>query len=147
MTKDIFIVYLWLDCVVIILPLVFMMYIPKDKFMRWSELQKKYPHIKNDNLGLIVFLGAFLFSLGLMYMSQKTGNDFYFSIFFLVIPVGYLIAGMGLLISNIYGYAQRGNIDSARYFYDEDKKFKWIAKSQIVVSAIVSLVICYLIFS
>jgi hypothetical protein len=80
-------------------------------------------------------------------MSRKTGNNLYFSIFFLVIPVGYLIAGIGLLMSGIYGYAQRGSIDSARYFYDEDKKFRWIAKSQILVSAIISLVISYLIFS
>jgi hypothetical protein len=145
MNQDIFLTCLCLDCIVIILPLLLMISIPKKSFMNWKELQEKHPHIKNDNLGLIGFLGALFLSLGLMYLSQKYNNDYYFSIVFLIVSIGYMISGVWSLRTKLYGYSYKP-MESARYFYDEDNKYSWIAKLQISSSAIITLVIFYLIF-
>lgn len=145
MNQVVFLTYICLDYIVIILPLLLTISIPKKNFIHWKELQEKYPHIKNDNLGLIGFLSALFLSLGLIYLSQKYNNDYYFLIVFLIVSIGYMISGVRSLSTKLYGYSYKP-IESARYFYDEDNKYSWIAKLQISSSAIITLIIFYLIF-
>ena len=142
------IICIGLNCIVAVSEIALIGSIPKRELMQWDELKKKYPHIKDDNLDFIVFSSALLLALGLMYYAQETDNDFYFSLVFLFIPIGYFVMGIKSLLTDIYGYGRPvGSFTSARFIYDQDQRFRWVAKSQIVISAFISLVIAYLVFA
>jgi len=146
MAKNSFLTYLLLDFLVISSWFTLLMFIPKGKFIRWDDLKEKYPYAKSNNLGLAGGIITLLLALLFMYLSQVNNNERYFLMYFLVVPIVYLMSGVDSLVNRIYGYSANA-FSSARYFYDEDNKFGWVAKSQILISIIVSLVITYLIFS
>jgi hypothetical protein len=122
-------------------------FLPRKKLTSWESLVKLYPHLqllktkerekKNTRTVFITLFAALI----IVFIGPKYDIQIY-SVFPLLLAILDIKDGTDSLVSGVFYDGVKSDVS---YYYDEEKRFTWISKSQIVFSTILSLAIVWVI--
>jgi hypothetical protein len=116
-------------------------FIPFGGIRNWDTLQRLYPEInstqnkKGDTFIAILVLALLVLGVFGEFISEKYLEPLY-PVLFLMLTILLAIDGFDSISSGVY--STRISI-----FYDEKRKYVWVAKSRVFISVIASLLILF----
>lgn len=120
------------------------------RMVPWDELEKQYPHLKsirhqgerNVNRSFLLVMLGLLIAFILISISAKYHNESY-ALILLAASILEVTQTREALVQGVFSIPI-GRV-SSKYYYDENGKYRWIAKLHLILASLVSLTMAWII--